>query len=188
MSEKEKKQDKFDVVKLLSLVSNPEQKFSPKISKKLWDDAEIVMLGAMVKHLRERGVENKELKQTINQRLDDFEKSRKDKEYNNDEINPVSDESIEIDKIKQARDEINITRLSSVKKLSAKTKDLLKNAFTKAVKEKQKKGDIIINPENQTQNKEKEQDVSDEEKQRVNEMLDIAVKSGVIDKSDLGLH
>ncbi len=189
MSDKEKKQGKFDIVKLLGLVSAPEQKFSPKLSKKMWDDAEIVMLGALVKHLKERGVDNKELKQIINRRLDDFDKARKEKNYNSTEINPVPEESIEIDKIKKARDEINITRLSTMKKLSDKTKNLLKNAFKKAMKEKAKKSEIIVGENKKTENhNKKEKEISKDEKKHVDDMLDIAVKSGVIDKTDLELH
>jgi hypothetical protein len=178
----EKKDAAFDISQLLNLVPGNKHKFTPKVSKKHWEDAEIVMLGAMVSHLKERGIKNPELKNEINNRLDSFEKNRQTKEFYAEDLAPVSDAEMELEKIKKIKNEIDLSRLSHSKKLSDKTKNLLKSALSKALTEKFKKGDIIIDSQNE---KSAPAEISSEEKKKVASMLEIAIKAGIIDKNDL---
>ena len=185
MSEHEKK-DGFDVSLLLDAIPRKKEYFAPKINKKMWDDAEILLLGEIVKHLgKSKLKENPELGSAINKRLDEFEKVRKEKNYTEKEIAKTSEEEIEVDKIKKARDEINLSRLSVSKKLSDKTKSLLNKAFKKAMEEKSKKAEIIV--ESLCEKDKKSEDVSAGEKKKVDDMINVAVNSGKLKKSDLGL-
>ena len=92
----EKNDNTFDVVKLLNFIPDGKNKLNPKISKKHWEDAEILMLGALVTHLKDRGIKNPELKNEINSRLDSFEKNRQTMNYSEAEIAPVSDAQMEL--------------------------------------------------------------------------------------------
>ncbi len=178
----EKSDNTFDVVKLLNFIPDGKNKLNPKISKKHWEDAEILMLGALVTHLKDRGIKNPELKNEINSRLDSFEKNRQTMNYSEAEIAPVSDAQMELEKIKKIKNEIDLSRLSLSKRLSDKTKNLLKSALSKAMTEKYKKGDIIIDNEKSKKNPE---DISQDEKKHVASMLEIAIKAGIIDNKDL---
>lgn len=184
MEEKNDKTNKFDIVDLLQVLPSDKINFIPKGNKKQWDDAEIVTLGFLIKVLDQKGIKNKELTSTLKERLDNYDKAKYEKAK---EVAPISEEQIQIEKIKKAKDEINIGRISSLKKLSPKTKKLLNDAFNQAIEQKTKKADIIIDENSKTNKKQSEENVTKNEKSQVNDMIDIAVKSGVIKKEDLGL-
>jgi hypothetical protein len=184
MENKEKKEG-FDVSLLLDAIPKNKEYFAPKISKKLWDDAEIKVLGEIVKYLdKSKLKENSELKNIITKRLDTFEKDREEKAYKKASDLKTSEEEIEVDKIKKARDEINLSRLTSSKKLSDKTKSLLNSAFKKAMEEKSKRAEIVVNQLIEKKNETEE--VSPSDKKKVDDMINVAIKSGELKKSDLG--
>jgi hypothetical protein len=185
MSEENKK---FDIAQLLNFVNPEKANFTPKISQKHWEDAEILMLGTLIQHLKKRGINNQELKQIINERLDNFDKKRKEKNYSSSSPKDIDEAGLELEKIKKARDEINLSRLAGSKKLSEKTKKLLGEALKKAMTEKSKKNSIIVETKiDNTNKKEQIKEIPEDDAKKVNEMLDIAVKSGIINKQDLGL-
>ena len=184
MEEKNDKKEKFDIVDLLQVLPSDKLKFTPKGNKKQWDDAEIVTLGFLVSVLEKKGIKNKELNTVLKERIDNYDKTKYEKLK---EVTPISEEQIELEKIKKAKDEININRISSLKKLSPKTKKLLSDAFDKAIMEKSKKANIIIDENDKKEEKNTNENVSKNEKKQVDDMIDIAIKSGVIKKEDLGM-